>query len=317
VVQHVVTAAKFEALLQDLGRSVRTPQDCLFGPNSTSWKINREAALFLGAGRAALLQLAHPWVAAAIAQHSRTLNDPLNRFHHTFRVIFTMMFGSAEQAFAAARRLHRLHQQIRGTLPDAAFPQATTYEANEVNALTWVYATLVDSALVAYELLLPPLTVEERDRYVVESHRMAALFGISPPSLPQNWSAFREYFDATVSSDTLAVSAATRIFAEKLQKGTGFVVPPPFWYQALTIQLLPTRIREQFQLGYGIREDKALSRALRWMRRIYPRLPRAIRFVGPYNEAVNSPRGSKPGLGVRLSNRVWVGQATLLVAPGD
>jgi len=45
----------------------------IFGAESVSWRINCESALFLGAGRAALLQLAHPWVAAALDQHSSLL----------------------------------------------------------------------------------------------------------------------------------------------------------------------------------------------------------------------------------------------------
>lgn len=314
-----VSAGEFEALLESLASSLRSPHDCLFAPDSLSWKVNRESALFLGSGRAAILQLAHPWVAAAIAQHSRTLDDPVRRFHHTFRVIFTMMFGTADQAFASARQLHRLHQQIRGTLPDGAgrFTQGTAYEANESDALTWVYATLVDSALNAYELLLPALNQAERERYFAESLRMAALFDISPGTLPPSWGEFRAYFDSMVYSDTLGVSAATRAFAQKLQKGTGFLVPPPFWYRALTVHLLPPPIREQFQLPFGARERKAADRALRIMRPIYPRLPRAIRFVGPYNEAMNRLRGSKPGLSVRLSNRLWVGQPTLVGLPRE
>src|SRR3974390_1042304 len=36
----------------------------LFGPASAIWHVNREAAIFLGAGRALLLQLAHPWDAS-------------------------------------------------------------------------------------------------------------------------------------------------------------------------------------------------------------------------------------------------------------
>jgi hypothetical protein len=43
----------------------------VFGPDSLTWRIDREALTFLGAGRALLLQLAHPWVAAAIAEHSK------------------------------------------------------------------------------------------------------------------------------------------------------------------------------------------------------------------------------------------------------
>src|SRR5437868_3624064 len=58
----------------------------IFGPDSVIWRIDREAAVFLGAGRALLLQLAHPWVAAAIAQHSRSLTDPIGRFHRTFSI---------------------------------------------------------------------------------------------------------------------------------------------------------------------------------------------------------------------------------------
>ena len=52
----------------------------VFGPDSLTWRIDREALTFLGAGRALLLQLAHPWVAAAIAEHSKTIDDPIGRF---------------------------------------------------------------------------------------------------------------------------------------------------------------------------------------------------------------------------------------------
>jgi uncharacterized protein (DUF2236 family) len=77
----------------------------IFGPSSIGWKVNRESAVFLGAGRAALLQLAHPWVAAALDQHSNLRADPLGRFHNTFRVVFTMIFGTLEQALATSRYL--------------------------------------------------------------------------------------------------------------------------------------------------------------------------------------------------------------------
>src|SRR5271166_3247345 len=116
----VVSASDLEEALCRLRNASPNPQTGIFGPDSVNWKINRESALFLAAGRAALLQLAHPWVAAAIAQHSRTLQNPIGRFHNTFRVMFTISFGSLEQAFGAARRLYRLHETIRGTLPETA-----------------------------------------------------------------------------------------------------------------------------------------------------------------------------------------------------
>src|SRR5271166_3734725 len=195
---HVVCTAELESLLDELKRQAAGDREGLFGANSVSWKINRESALFLAAGRAALLQLAHPWVAAAIAEHSRTLHDPIGRFHQTFRVMFTMSFGTTDQAVAAARHLHRRHTGIRGKMPEAVgpFAEGSAYEANEVGALRWVYATLVDSALLAYELVLPPLTPAEREQYYAESRATAALFGIPREELPGSWRDFSTYFES-------------------------------------------------------------------------------------------------------------------------
>jgi hypothetical protein len=95
----------------------------IFGPQSVTWQVNREAAIFLGADRALLLQLSHPWAAAAIEQHSDTFADPLGRFHRTFSVVFTIVFGTLDQSLNAARRLHRRHAAIRGTLQSAAGPR--------------------------------------------------------------------------------------------------------------------------------------------------------------------------------------------------
>src|SRR4029077_8778213 len=96
----------------------------IFGPHSLMWRIDREAILFLGARRAPLLQLAHPWVSAAIGEHSQTFADPIGRFHRTFNVMFTMVFGTLDRAWAPARRLHRRHAAITGVMPATAGPFA-------------------------------------------------------------------------------------------------------------------------------------------------------------------------------------------------
>jgi len=67
-------------------------------------RVDREALTFLGTRRALLLQLADPWVAAAIVQHSRTLADPIGRFHRTFAVVFTMVFGRGRPRTSSVRR---------------------------------------------------------------------------------------------------------------------------------------------------------------------------------------------------------------------
>ena len=132
------------------------PAEGVFGPGSTIWQVDREALVFLGAGRALLLQLAHPWVSTAIAEHSTALSDPIGRFHRTFEIIFTLVFGSLEQALATSRRLHRRHAAISGHLPETLGPYAkgSPYLANEVSALMWVHATLVETALAVHDLVL-------------------------------------------------------------------------------------------------------------------------------------------------------------------
>jgi len=127
-----VTANDLEEQLKRIRLLASAATEGVFGPRSVIWRIDREAAIFLGAGRALLLQLAHPCIAAAISEHSRTFADPIGRFHRTFEVVFSLVFGSLEQAFAAARRLHRRHSAIYGRLPATAGPFAagSHYQAN-------------------------------------------------------------------------------------------------------------------------------------------------------------------------------------------
>src|SRR5215469_3802240 len=160
-----VSANTFERGLDAVRAAAASPCAGIFGPESMTWRIDRESAIFLGAGRALLLQLAHPWVAAAIGEHSRAIADPVGRFHRTFDSVFTMAFGTVDQALSSARRLHRRHARIRGNLLAAAGPFAagSRYVANDIEALRWVHATLVETALLAHDLVCPPLTSEERE----------------------------------------------------------------------------------------------------------------------------------------------------------
>src|ERR1700692_3605899 len=52
----------FESSLDTVCEAAAGSIEGVFGPASLTWRVDREAAVFLGAGRALLLQLAHPWV---------------------------------------------------------------------------------------------------------------------------------------------------------------------------------------------------------------------------------------------------------------
>jgi uncharacterized protein (DUF2236 family) len=227
-----------------------------------------------------------------------------------------MIFGSRDQALAASRHLYRLHSRIEGELPEAvaAYPRGSRYRANEVQALCWVYATLVDSALLAYESVLPPLTPAERDAYYDESKTMAALFGIPPEALPADRTGFEDYMRAMFTSEALGVNALSREMAHGILRGSGSWVPIPRWYRALTAAWMPERLRADFRLEFGRQDQKAVAKALRWLPRFHRTLPGSIRFVGPYHEARARLEGRRAGPLVRASNHFWMGQPQTMFA---
>jgi uncharacterized protein (DUF2236 family) len=290
------------------------PAKGLFGPNSITWRVNREAVLFLAAGRALLLQLAHPWIAQAIADHSQTMMDPLGRFHRTFSIMFSIIFGTVDQALAAARKLHERHTQISGTMRDRSgpFAKGSSYLANELNALRWVSATLTETSVVAHELVLPTLSEGERQGYYSESKSMAALFGIPPALLPRDWKTFMLYNNEMWRSDVLTVTPTARAIADRVLWQGGRWPRIPKWYRAVTALLLPPPVREGFRLSYGSAEQKRAEDALKWIRRVHGVLPHSIRFVGPYLEAEERLLGRpRPRIRTQMLNRFWIGRSAL------
>jgi uncharacterized protein (DUF2236 family) len=113
-------------------------------------------------------------------------------------------------------------------------------------------------------------------------------------------------------SDILTVSPAARKIAGQIFSGRATRVRMPKWYLALTAHLLPERLRGEFRLIFGKREQRSMNLALARIRRLYPRLPMRIRAVGPYQEALARLQGEKqPDLAVRWLNRLWIGRPTM------
>jgi uncharacterized protein (DUF2236 family) len=306
-----------EALERELGRVQAAAAGSLpgiFGPRSLAWRVNREAVVFLGAGRALLLQLAHPWIAAAIEQHSDTFANPIARFQRTFSTMFTLVFGTLDESLAAARRLHRRHAAINGRLQSTAgpFPAGSVYSANAVPVLRWVHATLADTALLARAIVLPPIPREERELYWSESRILAGLFGVPEACLAPDWSSFTAYFQAITQSEELTVTDAARVMANRLLSGAGSWLPVPTSYRALTASLLPPRLRDAFALPYGDAEQLAADRLIAGVRWAYPLLPARLRFVGPYQWAQQRLAGKTgPDFMTRMNNRFWIGRPDL------
>ncbi|MBR0837500.1 DUF2236 domain-containing protein [Bradyrhizobium manausense] len=310
----MVSGNDLELALDQVRARAAGPVAGVFGPDTVTWRIDREAVIFLGAGRALLLQLAHPWVAAAIAEHSKTFADPIGRFHRTFDIVFAMVFGSLDRAFLSSRQLHRRHGMIVGEMPETVGPFAagSRYCANDIPSLRWVHATLVETALMAHDLVLPPLSVEEREGYWTESRMFGALFGLTADDLPADWSGFAAYTAAMVQSDNLTVSPAAREIAAQIFDGARPWLRPPRWYRALTANLLPERLRAGFGFDLDARDERSADNAVRWIKRLYPKLPDRLRYVGPYQEALARLRGEpQPDWMTRCLNRAWIGRSQM------
>ncbi len=312
--KEAVSEAVLEGQLAAVRARAAGETEGVFGPHSLFWRVNREAIVFFGAGRALLLQLAHPWIAAAIADHSRATADPIGRFHRTFGVVYPMVFGSLARALAAARRLHRRHDSVTGTMAEdvGPFRRGSLYRANDIAALRWVYATLIDTALLTHDMVLPALTASERERYLAESRLFAALFGLDRADLPADWAAFAAYNESMAHSEVLTVSSAARGIARELLFGNVAMVPVPRWYRAVTAAMLPQRLSDGFALPSDKTERVRAERALARLRGLYPLLPARLRCVAPYHEAMARLAGQpRADALTRLSNRLWIGRPAL------
>ena len=313
------TADDIDAALAELGVSISPSNEGLFGPGSVLWRVNRESIAFVGAGSALLLQVAHPWVAQAVADHSVFSHDPLGRYYRTFVPIFAMLFGTTEDAIRQAKKVNAIHNHIKGTMaePVGPFPAGSTYYANHASALLWVHATLWKFSLDLYERMIEPLTQEERDRYYEETKVFAALFGLRKDDVPQDLEAFNAYFDDMCQSDVLTVGSAAldvrrQLFVKPQHLVTRII---PRWYQDVTSLLLPEPLQEKYQMVPNEKSKHRAERALRHIHRLYHLHPKKLRWAAPYHEAMGRLRGRKgPDPIVRALNYMWLGRSSLTAA---
>jgi uncharacterized protein (DUF2236 family) len=245
----------------------------LLPPGSITWRIGREAVLLLGGGRALLLQLAHPAVAAGVAEHSDFRSRPLGRLLRTLRLTLSLSFGTRTQALEAARTINRTHQRIRGP----------GYAATDPRLLLWVHATLVESVFATHAAFIRPLSAEERAAYYRESQVVGCLLGIPPAAYPAGLAPFEGYVERMVSlgpGSELVVDDRARALAAAVLRPPGplprlAALPTP----AVTAGVLPPPLREAYGLRWG-RRQRALVGALRAaVPRALPLLPEGVRYL--------------------------------------
>ncbi len=250
-----------EQLLALAGLGDPTPPEAgLFRADSWLRRVSAESVLLLGGGRALLLEVAHPLVAAGVAGHSRFREDPLGRLQRTLDAMSTLAFGARGVALEATRRVERAHLHVRGRLarPVGRYAAGTPYDGRDPELMRWVWATLVDTALEVTARFVAPLSPEAQRSYYADQRTLARILGIPEALVPADYAEFRDYFERMLAGDELAVGDAAREIAAA-------VLDPPLRLpvtglaRLVTAGLLPARLREAFGLAWDERREARLA----------------------------------------------------------
>src|SRR5688572_3325936 len=236
----------------------------LFSPKSVFWKVNRELACTFAAPRAVLMQIAHPLVAAGVAEHSEFRKHRFARLYRTSMAAAAITFGSREFALRAVRTINQKHRLVHGILkhPAGIFPAGTPYDANDPDLKLWVLSTITESTLYVYEMFVSRLSAADRESYYSDSLMVADLFGIPDQIVPPNYDDFQVYFDRMMSGDVIQVSNQAKDIYGALFERTpsGLLL---FAGSALSISLLPERLREAYGFGWKFSRIPPVCRRVR------------------------------------------------------
>src|SRR3984957_7892651 len=187
--------------------------DGFFGPGSVTWRLHADLSAPVSGLRSLLLQALHPLAMAGVDQHSQWRDDPAGRFASTAAYVLTTTYGDRATARAAAMRVRKVHERVRGVDPVTGQP----YEAGDPALLIWVHAALVDSALAAGALFGTPLAGADADAYVGEMRIAAELLGVPPEIIPATVAGLERYI-----ADVRPVLRCTPAAAESM----GYLLDP-------------------------------------------------------------------------------------------
>jgi uncharacterized protein (DUF2236 family) len=213
------------------------------------------------------MQLAHPWVAQAVVDHSSVKGRPLDRLLATATAAELLVFGSRAQADGAAAHIRQVHARVSGWLAEdvGRWSRGTPYQADDPDALRWVLVTVVDTALVLFEATFGRLPDTLVARYLAEAAQLGAMLGLPVHCMPRDRGALASYLGAVLWDGTIAVGSVARGLAGALVRPR---LPPgthPFFriYIWLTVAmaeaLLPEVLRDQYA-GVLPRQHRGLYR---------------------------------------------------------
>jgi len=270
------------------------------GRHSVLRRVVGEPAVALLVQRALVMEVAHPKVAAGVADHSSFRTRPVSRAWVTADAALRLVFGDSRTARGAVRQIYRTHDHINGTVAGSSL-----YTAHDASLLRWVWATLVDTAEVAYTRWVRPFEPGEGERFYQEMTATAQFLGIPGDLLPPDRIAFGAYLDSVLDGDELGCTDTTLALARQVLWFRHRAVAPAVVRieRALALATLDTRLLARLDLEPSPADERLGRHADTLLRDHYHRLPRWRTQLGPAYVAARRP---SIGLWRRLSSVVPV-----------
>jgi uncharacterized protein (DUF2236 family) len=282
-------------------------------PSPTAAAVNAERLLLLAWPRAILLQMAHPLIAAGVAEHSTFRAGPVasaRRLHSTVRAMLALSFGDQHEAEGAIEGIRKIHRRVHGTLKTTVgqFPAGTIYSAEDPALVRWVHLTLMRAMPEFYADVIAPLSIAERDAYCEEAAWVPVALGAREADIPRTWADLVRAFDDVVSSGVLAAGDDARAIAEavltpSLPRGWNWMLGPVARLQRrIAIPSLPAAVRSAY--GWSTTDEaaeldrRARARSVAHLRRLRRVLPDAIAL---WPDARPS-RGRRQAIGARAES---------------
>lgn len=151
--------------------------DALIPRGSVAWRVHGDVTSMMVGGIAALLlQMLHPKALAGVWDHSEFQKNMHGRLRNTARFIAITTYGHRDEAEEAIARVRRIHDHVKGTLPDG-----TPYDANDPRLLAWVHVAGSAMFLAGWVRYGEPgMSLADRDAYWRDVVPVARMLGADP-----------------------------------------------------------------------------------------------------------------------------------------